>query len=134
MAESDSSKISIYYGYSDDINILLGTYVKAPSSSDGNDHGGVYKYTNYYTMYNDGYYVYSGTLVFSKSVPSTQARFDPPFVNANYTINLDPTYINTYGISCTSRYTTNFVAYCSRPPENGSMISVAYTATGKWKL
>ena len=130
MAESDSNKISVYYGYSDDINILLGTYEKTPSGSDSNDHGGVYRYTHNYTMYNDGYYVYKGTLTFNSSIPSIQVTFDQPFKTANYMLIFDP---SAPGISVSSRYTTNFIAYYKGYSSLIDKLSINYEATGQWK-
>ena len=130
MAESDSNKISVYYGYSDDINILLGTYEKTSSGSGSNDHGGVYRYTHNYTMYNDGYYVYKGTLTFSSSIPSVQVTFDQPFKTANYMLTFDP---SMPGMSVSSRYTTNFIAYYNGYSSLIDKLSINYEATGQWK-
>ena len=130
MAESDSNKISVYYGYSDDINILLGTYEKTQSGSGSTDHGGVYKYTRNYTMYNDGYYVYKGTLTFNSSIPSVQVTFDQPFKTANYTIIFDP---SMPGMTVSSRYTTNFIVYYKDYFQLIGELPINYEATGKWK-
>lgn len=130
MAESDSNKVSVYYRYSDDINILLGTHEKTPSGSDSNDHGGVYKYARNYTMYNDGYYVYKGTLIFSSSIPSVQVTFDQPFKTANYTLIFNP---STPGMSVSSRYTTNFIAYYKNYSQLIGELPIDYKATGYWK-
>ena len=130
MAESDSNKISVYYGYSDNINILLGTYEKKPSGSGSNDHGGVYKYTHNYTMYNDGYYVYKGTLVFSNSIPSVQVTFDQPFKTNNYMLTFNPSVPD---VSVSSIYTTNFIAYYKGYSQLIGELPINYEATGKWK-
>lgn len=131
MAESNSSKISIYYRYSDDINILLGTYVKSQSGSDSNEHGGVYKYASNYTMYNDGYYEYWGTLIFSPSTPSIQVYFDQPFTTSNYTLIFDP---SVPGFTVSTRLETNFTAYYKAYSSLVDSLSISYKATGKWKL
>ena len=130
MAESDSNKVSVYYRYSDDINILLGTHEKTPSGSDNNDHGGIYKYTHNYTMYNDGYYVYKGTLIFSSSIPSVQVTFDQPFKTSNYMLIFNPSMTD---MSVSSRYETNFIAYYKGYSQLIGELPINYEATGKWK-
>lgn len=124
-----ASTISVYYKYTNDIDILLGTKEKPP-------HDGVYKQTDDYVMYNDGYLVQTGTT----DIPVTYRgdvtiNFKVPFINTNYNVSFSSDF-TTIKVSSSSKYEDHYSATVNTiiPGVNpGSRININYTATGYWK-
>lgn len=137
-----TGSFSVYYKYTDDIKVLLGSYTK-PSSSGGSGGGsggsspptyGIYEQKpGVYTMYKNGSYVYKGAITFNKSLKSTEFVFEKPFVNTDYNVKFDKSDVEAYGISVAGRYVDRFTANCAYPPVDDSLnLTIQFDVDGRW--
>ena len=128
---------SVYYKYTDDIKVLLGSYTK-PSSGD-NSHGGIYKKNlGVYTMYNDGYYVYNGAVSFDNSQYSAEFVFDNNFIDVSYNVEFDNNDVKEYGVSVFNKYVDRFTVVRKSDqggisPINDVRITIEFKVFGYWK-
>ena len=139
---TQSDTISVYYRYSDDINILLGKYDgsstggssesggssggggSSGSGSDKTDHGSVIKSGSGYIIYSDGYYELKNIILLSSS--ETKVNCPYPFKNTAYTVNIINGYPDMYvGSKTTSSFNIVYPAW-----NTAKRITVQYEAYG----
>ena len=132
-----TGSFSVYYKYTDDIKVLLGSYTK-PSSGD-ESHGGIYKQKpGVYTMYNDGYYVYNGAVSFDNSQYSAEFVFDNNFIDVSYNVEFDLNDVKAYGVSASNKYVDRFTVVRKDgqggvSPVNDVRITIEFKVFGYWK-
>lgn len=126
-----ASTISVYYKYTNDIDILLGSYEK-PSPP----HGGIYEEGDGYTKYNDGYCVQTG---YVKGVTKDDQRISTnlkvPFINTSYSLSFPATesgILTAHSYSKRTNYFSVHIYYHHNVIGDGPF-EAAYEATGYWK-
>ena len=131
-----SKTINVYYGYSDDVSILLGSKTIADSSDSGSsgsdDHGGILYSGTGYTIYEDGYYVSTGKAYVRSEYPNVSVTFTKPYSSTSYTVTFTNENTNSGTINIYSKTTTGFTA--QSPTGSLGYVYVTYEVTGYYDL